>query len=63
MMKCSFCSYEFDQEEALHACGRCSAFGGCRSVKCPRCGYEMPQVPDFTKLLKWFGRQKVRATK
>jgi rubredoxin len=63
MLRCSFCSYEFDEEASVRACGRCASFGGCRHVKCPRCGYEMPQIPDLTKLMKWFGRRKVGAGK
>lgn len=53
-MRCSFCAYEFDEEEGAKACGRCAAFGGCRSVKCPRCGYEMPQTSGLVKFfMKW----------
>jgi|JRYG01.1.fsa_nt_gb rubredoxin len=52
-MTCSFCMHRFEEEDGLKACGACASFGGCRHVKCPRCGYEMPQTPDLVKL---FGR-------
>jgi hypothetical protein len=42
--------HRFEEEDGLKACGACASFGGCRHVKCPRCGYEMPQTPDLVKL-------------
>jgi hypothetical protein len=61
-MICSFCAYAFDEADGLKTCGSCAAFGGCRKVKCPRCGYEMPQVPDLLKFLKRLGKRRVART-
>lgn len=57
-MSCSFCGYAFSEEDGRKACGACSMFGGCRSIKCPRCGYEMPQVSDLLKRLLRLGRRE-----
>jgi len=55
-MTCSFCAIEFDGTAARKACAGCSLAGGagCRSVCCPRCGYEMPEGPAiFARLRAW----------
>jgi ferrous iron transport protein A len=51
-MKCSFCQFEFSEEAAEAACGRCALFGGCRFLRCPRCGFEMPRTPALIKLMR-----------
>lgn len=56
-MTCSFCALEFTEEEGHKTCGKCASFGGCRMVKCPRCGYESPQTPNLIKLLQKFGKR------
>lgn len=50
---CSFCGYRFTEEERSVTCTRCSLFGagGCRKVRCPRCGYEMPAAPRLPGLV------------
>lgn len=55
-MICAYCNQPFDAAEAGHACDGCSlAGGGCRSVRCPRCGYETPAEPaTFARLRAWF---------
>ncbi|HEY3285212.1 MAG TPA: hypothetical protein VGN26_23315 [Armatimonadota bacterium] len=54
VVRCCFCDYEFDEEEGVKACGACTLFGGCRKVKCPKCGYEMPEMPKLLKrILSW----------
>ncbi len=50
-MKCGFCGHELTEEGIEKACKGCSAFGGCRLVKCPNCGYEQPQQPKWLKAL------------
>jgi adenine-specific DNA methylase len=55
-MKCAFCGMEFDEMAARRLCSSCALFGGCRMVKCPRCGYETPEEPG---LIKWI-RKRVR---
>jgi rubredoxin len=57
-MTCNFCAYEFSEDEGAKTCGSCAWFGGCRMVKCPRCGYEMPQTPNLLKLLRKWGKRK-----
>ena len=56
-MTCDFCRREFAEEDSRKTCSKCSLFGGCKSVKCPYCGYEMPQVP------KIFGKLRLRKEK
>ena len=43
MMHCGFCGYEFKLEEAAESCQACPIARGCHLIRCPRCGYEMPQ--------------------
>ena len=56
---CPFCGTTFDEDAASKTCSTCSAFGGCRKIKCPHCGYEMPREPAF---LRWL-RNKLRLLK
>lgn len=58
-MTCAFCRREFTEQDAQKTCGKCSLFGGCKNLKCPYCGYEMPQVPSIFKKLP-FSREKKR---
>lgn len=53
MTRCGYCGYKFSETEAVPACRGCPLAGGCRLVRCPRCGYEMPPEP---KLLTWLRR-------
>ncbi len=48
-MKCSLCGFEFDQRKADLACQGCFTAKGCKLVKCPDCGYEMPPEPEWLK--------------
>ncbi|HOF88208.1 MAG TPA: hypothetical protein PLZ36_08935 [Armatimonadota bacterium] len=43
-LTCDLCGHRFTAEEGATSCGNCALFGtgGCRKVRCPRCGYEMP---------------------
>ncbi len=52
-MKCGMCGYEFDAAQAETACGGCPLVRGCKLVRCPRCGYEMP--PEAA-LVRWVRR-------
>ena len=44
-MKCSLCSYEFQETEAEIACQGCPLAKDCHLIKCPNCNYEMPKEP------------------
>ncbi len=59
-MKCGFCGYEFDEEDANSGCVSCPLSSGCNKLKCPRCNYENPPEPALVqkikKLLKRIGR-------
>ena len=57
-MRCSFCGHDLDPDEAESACGSCPMAKGCRLVRCPRCGYEMP--PE-ARLVKWIRKLRQRA--
>jgi hypothetical protein len=50
-LKCSFCGYEFDPDQAQTTCTACPLAKGCHLVCCPRCGY---QTPPEAKLIGWF---------
>lgn len=47
---CPMCSLEFDEDDSRVECARCALFGGCRKVRCPGCGYE---IPETSSLLRW----------
>ncbi|NIA07438.1 MAG: hypothetical protein GWP14_07370 [Actinobacteria bacterium] len=51
-MRCNFCGKTFDEESSRKACQRCAVFGGCKMLKCPHCGYEVPAEPGLIKWLK-----------
>jgi hypothetical protein len=51
-MICPFCQREFIVKDAKKECRTCASFGGCRKVKCPWCGYESPQEPNFVERLR-----------
>jgi hypothetical protein len=53
-MKCAFCGYEFKLEQAAESCAACPIARGCHLVRCPRCGYEMPQE---ARLVTWLRRR------
>jgi len=57
-MRCDFCGREFDEGAAEEACAACTLFGGCKKVKCPHCGYEMPRE---TRLVKAIRRWRARS--
>lgn len=48
-MKCAFCGYKFGEEEADSSCKGCFMAKGCKLIKCPNCGYEMPPEPKWLK--------------
>lgn len=62
-MKCSFCSFVFDAGGARQQCQGCLLAGtGCRSVRCPRCGYEMPEeIGIAQRFREW--KDKVRRSR
>ncbi|HHV25801.1 MAG: hypothetical protein KZY61_09720 [Clostridiaceae bacterium] len=41
MIKCSFCGYEFTEEESKKSCASCPLNKNCGKYKCPNCGYEI----------------------
>jgi len=52
LMKCGFCGFEFDEEEANTGCKSCPMSSGCRMIKCPRCNYENPPEPTLVRKIK-----------
>ena len=62
-MRCSFCGHELTDDGIEKACRGCAAFGGCRLVKCPICGYEQPQEPRWIRnLVNWAKRKRAGST-
>jgi len=53
-MKCSFCGYEFNEANAA-GCKSCPLQANCGKIKCPNCGFEMPQE---NLVWKWFRRRR-----
>lgn len=51
-MKCELCGLEFRKEEGEKACKNCLLSKSCGMIKCPRCGYEIPDESSLSKILK-----------
>ena len=49
-MICPFCGKTFDGRASRTACGACALLRGCRKIKCPHCGYDLPAE---TRLMRW----------
>lgn len=63
-MRCPFCGVEFDAEAARKECRNCSMLGGCKKVKCPKCGYESPAETGLVKFIrKWRQRRHDRSAR
>ena len=56
-VKCDLCGYRFEPTEAEAACAGCPLARGCRLVRCPRCGYEMPPEARLTGWLRRLRRR------
>jgi hypothetical protein len=48
---CSFCTREFEEDRGQAVCGSCLLNGGCRWMRCPHCGYENPESPQWVERL------------
>lgn len=46
-MKCPFCGFEFQEQDAPKACHGCPFSGSCGKIKCPNCGYEIAREPGW----------------
>lgn len=51
-MKCTLCGNEFNEKDAEGACKNCPIMKGCRLIKCPNCGFEIPLEPKWIKNFK-----------
>lgn len=51
LKKCSLCGFEFNEDEAQTACKNCPMMKGCKLIRCPQCGYEMPPEPRWLKAI------------
>jgi len=56
-MRCDFWGHQFDASQAL-ACRGCALQRSCHLVRCPRCGYEMPQEPRLVRLWRAWRKRK-----
>ncbi len=57
-MTCAYCHTVFDEKTSRLACSACVVSEGCRRLRCPECGYEMPEEPAFVKRLRaWWGKR------
>jgi len=57
MIKCSFCGFLIDEQIAQRGCTGCPFKGNCKNIKCPNCGFEMPEEPKWIKKLKRLGEK------
>lgn len=50
---CPFCNHRFTEAESAVCCANCAMFGsgGCKKLRCPHCGYEMPAPARLPGLL------------
>ena len=55
-MTCVLCGRTFEPGADDPVCKGCALFGGCKRVRCPHCGGEMPKEPAFVSWM--FGRGK-----
>ena len=62
-MTCSFCGTVFEEDGARHECRECAFAGGCRSVRCPNCHYESPEVDGWIKKISEWGEKMVKKWK
>jgi len=54
---CPLCGSEYDEHVGLACHAGCPMSRGCRLLKCPHCGYEMPAPTGLTRWLgRWLGR-------
>src|SRR5437660_11197929 len=61
MVRCSMCAFEFAETSSQGSCGKCALFSGCRYIRCPRCGYEMPRTPGLVKMVRrWVALRSAR---
>lgn len=52
VVECSFCHRTFDETAAEAACKGCLSGRGCRLIRCPHCGCEMPREPRSAAWLR-----------
>ena len=58
-MKCPLCGHQFREDEGKAACKGCLMASGCRMIKCPNCGYDIPEEPRLIKAFKaWKERRE-----
>lgn len=59
---CGYCGDVFAEDLGQPTCASCPVKGGCRFVRCPKCGYENPCEPDWVaKLRRWLRSDDARA--
>lgn len=58
-MKCSFCGFEFNEDEAQLACNKCALIVRCELIKCPNCNFKLaPPEPQWMKRLRQRRKKK-----
>lgn len=62
-MICSYCGLTFDPEGARTQCAGCFKIAACKGVRCPRCGYDMPEELGLVKWIRaWKEKRNARKT-
>lgn len=59
-MTCSFCGTVFEEAGSRHECRECVFAAGCRSVRCPKCHYEAPEVDGWLKKISEWGEKMAK---
>jgi hypothetical protein len=60
---CAYCGESFTEDLGQMACAACPMRGGCRFIRCPKCGYENPCEPEWVaRLRSWLRTQDPRST-
>ncbi|WP_066502120.1 hypothetical protein [Abyssisolibacter fermentans] len=61
MIKCSFCGYEFDEQQLKEGCVNCPMSKACNKFKCPNCGFHVMKEPKLIiQLKKWVKKIEFR---
>jgi rubredoxin len=56
-VRCALCGLVYEPEAA--SCASCPMARGCRVVRCPRCGYAVPEESSLVRLWRRITRRKV----
>ncbi len=59
-MTCPLCGKDVHESATAGACAKCPVNKGCKLIRCPNCGYEIPPAPRSLTFMKE-GYNKIKA--